>query len=227
MFGDADPLGAQLVAGHEEGIVLEIIGVVPDTRMRTLGEDHAPMFFTPYTETQMIVRTAGDAAAWVKSLNKKLAQTETASAVDVRPLSEAAAGAIFPMRVAAGFVGSMSGVGMLLALSGLSSSVWYATQRRTREMAIRAAVGATRSAILWTAARDALAVLVCGITAGIPVAIAAIRPLTGLLPDGFDPWSPAMFVAIAISLFAASAVAAWIPARNAAQVDPASLLREE
>ena len=75
-----------------------------------------------------------------------LAQMEIGSAIDVQPLSEAAAGAVFPMRVAAGFVGSMSGVGLLLALSGLYSSVWYAT----REMAIRSAVGATRSAILYS-----------------------------------------------------------------------------
>jgi ABC-type antimicrobial peptide transport system permease subunit len=150
----------------------------------------------------MIVRTAGDAAHWVKPLRDVLTQTETGSAIDVRPLSEAAAGAIFPMQVAAEFVGSMSGAGLLLALSGLYSSVWYATQRRTREMAIRSAVGATRSAILWTATGDGFAVLACGVVVGLPLAIAAIRPLTSILPDRLDPWSPAMFVAIMLALLA-------------------------
>jgi len=181
----------------------------------------------PYEDTQMIVRTAGDAAHWIKPLRDALAQTETASALDIRPLSDAAAGAAFPMRVAAGFVGSMSGVGLLLALSGLYSSVWYATQRRTREMAIRAALGATRSAILWTAIRDGVAVVACGIVAGLPLAIAAIRPIRDILPDGLDPWNPAMFAAVAFLLLAAGAGAAWVPARSAAGVDPSCALRQE
>ena len=227
LFGDADPVGAELLAGREKARVLEIVGVIADTRMRTLGEDHAPMFFTPYEDTQMMVRTAGDAGRWIKPIRDTLAQAETGSALDVRPLSDAAAGAIFPMRMAAGFVGSMSGIGLLLALSGLYSSVSYATRRRTREMAIRAAVGATRSDILRTAIRDGAAVLGCGVAAGLPLAIAAIRPLTDLLPDGLDPWNPVMFAAVVLVLLATGAAAAWIPARSAANVDPAAVLRQD
>ena len=227
LFGDADPVGAQIVVGRENERVLEIVGVVADTRMRTLGEDHAPMYFTPFADTQLIVRTAGGAAEWIRPLRGRLAQTEAGSAIEVRPLSEAAAGAIFPMRVAAGFVGSMSAIGLLLALSGLYSSVWYATQRRTREMAIRAAVGATRGAILRTAVRDGFAVLTCGIVLGLPLAVAAIRPLTDILPDGLDPWNPPMFLAVVLVLLATGVCAAWVPARSAANVDPALALRQE
>ena len=129
--------------------------------------------------------------------------------------------------MAAGFVGSMSGIGLLLALSGLYSSVSYATRRRTREMAIRAAVGATRSDILRTAIRDGAAVLGCGVAVGLPLAIAAIRPLTDLLPDGLDPWNPVMFAAVVLVLLATGAAAAWIPARSAANVDPAAVLRQD
>ena len=220
-------MSAQLVVGRENERVWEIVGVVADTRMRTLGEDHAPVFFTPYADTQLIVRTAGDAAEWIRPLRDRLIQTEAGSAIEVRPLSEAAAGAIFPMRVAAGFVGSMSAIGLLLALSGLYSSVWYATQRRAREMAIRAAVGATRGAILRTAVSDGVAVLACGIVVGLPLAIAAIRPLTDILPDGLDPWNPTMFLAVVLVLLATGVCAAWVPARNSAHVDPALALRQE
>jgi predicted permease len=227
LFGNADPVGAQLVIGRENERLLEIIGVTSDTRMRTLGEDHAPMFFTPYADAQMIVRTAGDAARWIQPLREMLSSTEPASALEVRPLSEAAAGAISPMRVAAGFVGSMSAIGLLLALCGVASSVWYATQRRTRELAIRAAVGATRTAVLWTATRDGVAVLACGVVTGLPLEIGAIRPLTNILPDGLDPWNPLVFAAVAIILLTAGLAAAWIPARNAANADPSIALRQE
>jgi putative ABC transport system permease protein len=156
-----------------------------------------------------------------------LAEVDMVSAIDVHPLSDATAGAIFPMRVAAGFVGSLSGLGLLLVLTGLYSSVSYATRRRTREMAIRAALGATRSKILWTAIRDGVSVLACGVAVGIPLAVAALRPLTDILPDGVDPWDPVMFSAVGFLLLATGAGAAWIPARGAAHVDPSLALRQE
>jgi ABC-type antimicrobial peptide transport system permease subunit len=119
----------------------------------------------------------------------------------------------------------MGAVGLLLALSGLYSSVSYATRRRKRELAIRVSLGATRSNILWTAVRDGVAVLVCGIAAALPLTIAAIRPLADILPDGLEPWNPAMLVSVTLVMLATGAAAAWLPARNAAGVDPAPVLR--
>ena len=227
LFGDANPIGAQLLAGREKEQVLEIVGVAADTKMRTLGEDYAPVIFTPYADSQMIVRVAGNPAQWVMPLRSALAEVDPVSAIDVRPLSDASAGAIFPMRVAAGFVGSLSALGLLLVLAGLYSSVSYATRRRTREMAIRSAIGATRANILWTAIRDTVATLACGVAVGLPLAIAAIRPLTDILPAGVDPWNPVMFLFVGFLLLATGAGAAFLPARFAANVDPSLTLREE
>ncbi len=227
LFGDADPIGAQLLFGREKERVLEIVGVTADAKMRTLGEDHAPVLFTPYADSQLLVRISGNPAQWIKPLRNALAEVDMVKTIDVRPLSDATAGAIFPMRVAAGFVGSLSGLGLLLVLTGLYSSVSYATRRRTRELAIRAALGATRPRILWTAIRDGVAVLACGVAVGVPLSLAAIRPLTDILPDGMNPWDPAMFSAVGLLLLATGAGAAWIPARGAANVDPSMALRQE
>jgi putative ABC transport system permease protein len=227
LFGDADPVGAQLLVGRENQQVLEIIGVTADIRMRTLGEEHAPVFFTPFTDSQLLVRVAGDSSEWIKPLSAVLREVDTVSAIDVRPLSDATAGAIFPMRVATGFIGSLSALGLLLVLTGLYSSVSYATRRRTREMAIRSALGAPRSTILWTAIRDGIAVVACGMVLGLPLAIAAIRPLTGILPDGLNPWDPFMFSAVGLLLLATGAGAAFLPARFATHIDPSFTLREE
>jgi putative ABC transport system permease protein len=227
LFGDADPIGAQLLIGREQERVLEIIGVTADVKMRTLGEDHARVYFTPFSDSQLIVRVAGNPAQWIQPLRNALADVDTASPIDVRPLSDASAGAVFPMRVAVGFIGSLSALGLLLVLTGLYSSVSYATHRRTREMAIRAAIGATRANILWVAIRDGFAVLACGIALGLPLAIASIRPLTDILPAGVDPRDPVMFSAVGIVLLATGAGAAFLPARFAANVDPSLALREE
>jgi putative ABC transport system permease protein len=165
---------------------------------------------------------------WMVPLHKALAEdADTLTPIDVRPLSDAAAGAIFPMRIAAGFIGSLSALGLLLVLAGLYSSVSYATRRRTREMAIRAAIGATRANILWTAIRDGVAILVCGIAVGLPLAIAAIRPLTEILPAGVNPWDPFTFFAVGILLLATGAGAAFLPARFVANVDPSLALRQD
>jgi putative ABC transport system permease protein len=227
LFGDAEPIGAEILAGRENERALQIIGVIADTKMRTLGEDHAPVFFTPFTDTQLLVRVAGSPIQWIEPLRRTLASLDATAPIVVHPLSDAAAGAIFPMLVAAGFVGSLSALGLLLVLTGLYSSVSYATRRRTREMAIRAAMGATRSNILWTAIRDGVAVLACGVALGLPLAIAAIRPLTDILPDGVNPWDPVTFSAVCLLLLVTGAGAAFLPARFAANVDPSLALRQE
>ncbi len=227
LFGNADPIGEEIVIGRKDPRILEVVGVAADAKLRTLGEDHPPVFFAPFSFAQLLVTTSGEGAQWVKPLRDALAGVNSDATVEVRPLTEAAAGALFPMRIAALFPSSLAGIGLLLVLTGLYSSVSYATRRRTREMAIRAAVGATRFTIVRTAIRDGMAVLACGIVAGLPLAIAAIRPLTDILPDGIDPWSSSMFAAVALILLAVGTGAAWIPAREAANVDPAMALREE
>jgi len=227
LFGDADPIGQEIAIGREEPRVLEVVGVAADAKLRTLGEDHPSVFFTPFSFAQLLVATAGDGAQWVQPLRNALAKVDPEAALDVRPLSEAAAGALFPMRIAAAFAGSLAGIGLLLVLTGLYSAVSYATRRRTRELAIRSAVGATRSTILWTAIRDPMALLACGVGAGISLSVLAIRPLTGILPDGVDPWSIGMFATIALLLLAVGSGAAWIPAREAASVEPSMALRQE
>ena len=81
--------------------------------------------------------------------------------------------------------------------------------------------------ILWTAVSDGVAVLACGVLVGLPLAVAAIRPLTDILPDGVNPWSMGMFAAVGLVLLGVGAGAAWLPAREAAKVDPALALKEE
>jgi hypothetical protein len=73
----------------------------------------------------MLVATAGNGAQWVESLRSSLSDIDPEASVEVRPLTEAAAGALFPMRIAATFAGSLAGIGLLLVLTGLYGSVSY------------------------------------------------------------------------------------------------------
>ena len=226
-FGNTDPIGAHLIRGREKEDVLEIVGVAADSKMRTLGEAATPAFYTPDYNGQFLVRVAGDPAQWMEPLRRALAAADAAPALDIRPLRDAVAGALFPMQVAAAFVVSLGGIGLLLALVGLYGSVSYAVTSRTREMGIRSALGATRVRILWTSLRDAAALLGAGAFVGLIFAVSAVRPLTELLPDGVDPWDPRMFAGAAAALIATGLAGAAVPARRAAKVDPATALREE
>jgi predicted permease len=226
-FGDSDPIGARLIRGREKEDVLEIVGVAADSKMRTLGEAAAPAFYTPDFNGQFLVRVAGDPAQWIEPLRRALAATDAAPAVDVRPLREAVAGALFPMRMAAAFVTSIGGVGLVLALVGVYGSVSYAVSRRTREFGIRAALGATRVRIVWIALRDGALLVSGGAIVGLWMAISAVRPLVDLLPDGVDPWDARMFAGAALALVVAGLLGAAFPARRAARVDCVAALREE
>jgi putative ABC transport system permease protein len=226
-FAGADPIGQHLLMGTEREDLLEIVGVAADSKMRTLGEANMPAFFKPDFNAQLLVRVAGNPSKWMEPLRNALGQVNGTAALDVRPLEEAAAGALFPMRVATGFLASLGGLGLVLSLIGLYGSVSFAVGRRTREFGIRAALGASQRRIVRIALRDGIAVLAYGAGIGLPLALLAIRLLVDLLPAGVDPWDPASFLGVILLLLATGTAAAWIPARRAATVAPAMALRQE
>jgi ABC-type antimicrobial peptide transport system permease subunit len=94
-------------------------------------------------------------------------------------------------------------------------------------MGIRSALGASQARIIWVAIRDGLTVLGCGAVLGLSLALAAIVPLVDLLPSGVNPWDSSLFSAIALLLLSTGALAAWIPARRAAKIDPTAALRQD
>jgi putative ABC transport system permease protein len=227
LFGADDPVGQRLVMGHDAGELLEIVGVCGNTRVRTLAEDDPPAFYTPGFDTGLVVRVSGDPALWIEPLRRALGVVDPDAALDIRTTRDATEGAIWPIRMACILLASLSGLGLGLTLVGLYASVSDSAGRRTREMGIRVALGATPAHIVWVSVRDSLAVLLCGGAAGILFAAAAIRSVARLAPDGVNPWSPAMFTAVLLLLLASGAAAAYLPARRAAKLDPSIALREE
>ena len=223
LFGEGEAVGRRL--SKERGEL--IVGVAADSRLRTLGEENVAAVYLPSTFGAVLVRVAGDAERWIGPVRKAMAEVDSRAALDVRPLEDAVAGGLFPIRMAALLVGSLSAAGLLLALVGLYAAVAHSVARRTREMGIRAALGATRARILWTALSDGMEVLALGGAVGLAAAVFAIRPLVGIVPDGVNPWSPMQFAGVFALLLAAGAAAAIGPARRAARVDAAIALRED
>jgi ABC-type antimicrobial peptide transport system permease subunit len=123
-------------------------------------------------------------------------------------------------------VGSFGLIAALLAAIGLYGVMAYTVTRRTSEIGIRLALGAGRSDVQWMVLRESLWMVLAGMAVGIPAALA----LTQLVREalyGIQPNDPFSFIAAGALMFVVAAVAAWIPARRAARVDPMRALRCE
>jgi ABC-type antimicrobial peptide transport system permease subunit len=115
---------------------------------------------------------------------------------------------------------------LILAAVGLYGLMAFTVVRRTSEIGIRMAMGAQRSAVLWMVLRDTLVLVFLGVLLGVPAALAALRPISGLLFGlrATDPATLAMSVGLMIT---AALIAGYIPARLASRVDPMVALRNE
>ena len=122
--------------------------------------------------------------------------------------------------------GAFGLVALALAAIGLGGLLAYATARRTNEIGVRMALGAARSDVVRMIVRDSLALVATGILVGLPCAYAVGRFLTSSLfqLEPFDVPTSAAAVAV---LLVVALVAAWVPARRAARIDPILALREE
>jgi ABC-type antimicrobial peptide transport system permease subunit len=129
-------------------------------------------------------------------------------------------------RLFAALGSSLALLAVLLACIGLYGLLAYNVTRRTNELGIRMALGATGRNVAWPILREALMLAALGIALGLPVALALAR-VTRSLIFGIEPRDPATMIAAALLLLAVATLAAWIPARRAARIDPMEALRYE
>ncbi len=129
-------------------------------------------------------------------------------------------------RIVALLAAIFGSLALLLAMVGLYGVTNYAVARRKSEIGIRIALGAGRRRVVWLIMRDMVALLAIGLPAGLAVSLGAGRLIASLL-YGVRPNDPWQLAGAAILLAAATAIAAYLPARRAARLDPMAALREE
>ncbi|HEX2101888.1 MAG TPA: FtsX-like permease family protein, partial [Candidatus Synoicihabitans sp.] len=117
-------------------------------------------------------------------------------------------------------------LGLLLAILGLYSVVSYSVTSRTREIGVRVALGASRRDILGLVSRDGLRLTTIGLAFGLVLAAGLSLGLNRVV-YGVQPFDPIAFLAATTALIATAALACWLPARRATQVDPMIALRAE
>lgn len=247
-FGDADPIGRRIGYANPGGggdRPVEIVGVVGDVKYQDPRAAAYPTLFLPFL--QALPRPDGapptlgrsqypqaleiDAAAappsFAADLRRELRSVDRRLALRrVLTMQDQVAGNFNGDRVIARLATTFGGIALLLACLGLYGLTAHAVARRTREIGIRMAVGASRPNVLATVLRSALAQLGIGVAIGVPAAILAGRLLQASL-FGVSGHDPAVLAGAVAALAGAAVVAALLPARRAASIDPVRALRSE
>jgi len=135
--------------------------------------------------------------------------------------------AISVFNVIIGTVGAMGLMGLGLAIVGLYGLLAYAVSRRTKEIGIRLAMGATRSTVLRMVLRQAFAVTLIGLAIGLIASVGVDRLLEAAFPSGDDRFHPMALLIVTPFVMAVTFLAAYIPARRASRLDPMKALRYE
>ncbi|HEX6975742.1 MAG TPA: FtsX-like permease family protein, partial [Vicinamibacterales bacterium] len=213
-----------------DGPEVEIVGVVGNYKVRTVGEPPTPyihysMSRRQFTGQVVIARTSGDPEALVAAIRRAFLELEPNTVFfDAQPMSRQVDATLLPARLAAQTIGVVGLVATLLAAIGLYGVIAYSVARRTREIGIRMALGAQPSGVLGMVMRQGLAVSAAGLAVGSILAFLAARALSATLYGigAADPiaWAGALGV-----LLSAALLANYIPARRAARVDPSVALR--
>lgn len=216
----------------------QIIGVVKDSRYTNFRGTPMPVAFQTFRQTntgrgQMVLhaRISGVAAAVVRPLREAVQAIDPALPLfEVRSLGEEMDEAMVRERLMATLAGFFGSVALALACVGLYGLCSFAVVRRTREIGIRMALGASRGSIVWKVLREVAGLLVAGMAIGLPLAFGiahlAASQISGLLFEtkAGDPGSVAVAMGV---LTVAAGLAGFIPARRAALVDPGIALRNE
>jgi putative ABC transport system permease protein len=225
-----DPLGIELQSGNRKGI--RIIGVVRDARYRNARIDYEPALFFPASAatrapSRVEIRAAGDPRAVAGSLRNIVRETDPDVVVESISLISEDIDRSFNRELAlAKLVGTFSALALTLSCIGLYGMMSYAVSRRASEFGLRMALGARPRQVLRLVLRDTGWLLLAGIVIGVPCAWAASRLLEGLL-FGVKADDPRILGVVVVALIGAGLSAAWIPARRASSVDPATALRIE
>jgi putative ABC transport system permease protein len=144
----------------------------------------------------------------------------------VRTLDDIAGEILYPRRLAAGILAAAAAIGLSLACIGLYGIVSYSAAQRTRELGIRATLGATRRDIVGLVLRDGAIVLGVGIGLGLVLGTIALRAASGVV-RGLPTFDVAMFVVVPLALMLVALAACLSPALRASRIDPAQVIRGE
>jgi predicted permease len=230
-FANENLIGMRFGTSVEQSSELEIVGVLRDTKYEGVRNDVPPTMFVPALQsrpaTVFQVRTAGDPALTLGAIREAVRQVDPElPLMDVSTQAEQIDKNLQQERVFAQAYAMFGGLAMLIASIGLFGLMSYSVARRTNEIGIRMALGAESRHVLRLVMSESMTLVLLGIVVGLAAALAAGRLVTALL-FGLAATDALSLVAATVTMLIVSSLAAYLPARRAARVDPLVALHYE
>ena len=233
-FPNEDPLGRQLSFSFPPNAPAprKIVGIVGDVRDASLGEQPPPMMYVPFAQapfwgTEVVIRSNLSVAAIAKAIRAQAAQIDKNLPITaVETMNTAIAATVVQPRFRASLVGLFGAMALLLAAAGIFGVISYSVSRRTHEIGIRMALGASGGNVMRMILGESARVILIGLALGVAAALGLTRLLANLL-FAVRPSDPLTFVGVGAVLVFVAIAAAYIPTRRAMRVDPLVALREE
>jgi predicted permease len=229
-----NPLGKRFRLKTADNAWVEIVGIAKTSKYIFIAEPPTDFVYLPYRQNKprsmfLVARSAGDPALLAAPLRDVVRGLDVNMPVfHVRTMED-----LYRMRATSVFnvivstVAAMGLMGLALSIVGLYGLVAYAATRRTREIGIRMAIGATAPAVLRMVLRQGVALATVGLAVGLAGSVGAGRLLAAAFPTGEDQSDFIALVLVAPVVFAVAVLATYIPAHRASRVNPMEALRYE
>jgi predicted permease len=228
-----NPVGRSVVlerAGSKPCLVVGVVGNVSDLTERdpaTMPACYLPWRQAPGGDPLLIVRTRRHPERLAVPVREALRRIDgNISLFMIDTLEGRLRATLMPQWFGAWIGGALGVLSFVLSITGLFGTVAYAVARRTREIGIRVALGASPHEAVWLVLRQGLLLAAAGAGVGLLLAVAAGRTLRGLL-YGISPLDPVALAAATVLVVGVAALASWLPARRVTKVDPVEALRAE
>jgi predicted lysophospholipase L1 biosynthesis ABC-type transport system permease subunit len=212
---------------------MEVVGVVADARVNSLKEQPPPLIMYPVAQEpqeyvqSLEARVAGDPVNVIAGIRRALATVDKNLPVrDIVVMRDLLERGLTRERMVARLAGGFGLLALLLAAIGLYGVISYSVSRRTNEMGVRLALGASPAAVSWVVLRDSLQTITLGLALGVVLWFPLLR-LVRRMAYGLSPHDPATLATGAGLLLVAGMLAGLLPALRAARIDPIEAIRAE
>jgi putative ABC transport system permease protein len=236
MWPNGDALGQRVMLGErrDDKEWLSVVGVVGDVspRIRLSESTRLPQIYLPLEQggtwsRSLLVRTSVEPMSLAPSVQRILHDLNSGIAVfNVAPMTELLARGRSASRSVSYLLGVFSSLALLLSAVGLYGVVSYAVGQSTHEIGLRLALGASRSSVVSFVMKDAMVIVVSGLTIGLSSALFVTRFITSQLYE-VEPLDVLTFVGVALTTAVIVLAASYIPARRASAIDPVATLRRD
>jgi len=228
-FPHENPLGQHLIFGGQPN---EIVGVVADAKLYGLDAPVDPAVYVPHQQhaadsMAIAIRTDGDPAALTSAVRREVLKLDSEQPVsNVRTMEQVLSDSLMLRRISMLMLAVFAALALTLATVGIYGLTAYTVSRRTHEIGVRVALGASRSHILRLVVGHELVTSLIGAAIGLGAALLLTRGLSSML-YGVTATDPLVFAGVPVLLIAVSVAASYAPAQRATKIDPLVALRYE